>query len=51
MKIAKFAFGVICPLFPASNIVTMTHWRKARALFLQAAPLGREPASLRVPWR
>ncbi|QQO20419.1 hypothetical protein JJB98_11105 [Bradyrhizobium diazoefficiens] len=51
MKIAKPAVGLICLPIPASNIGTMSHWSEVRALPLQAAPLGREPASLGVPPR
>lgn len=51
MKIAKFAFGLICLAILASNIATMSRWTEARTLPPQAAPLGREPASLGAPSR
>jgi hypothetical protein len=51
MNIAKPAFGLICLAILASNIVTMARWSEPRTLPLQAAPLGREPASLGVPPR
>lgn len=51
MKIAKFAFGLICLAILASNIATMSRWTEARMLPPQAAPLGREPASLGAPSR
>lgn len=51
MKIAKPAVGLICLPTLASNVVTMSRWNEARALPVQAAPLGREPASLGVPPR
>src|SRR3954447_24657871 len=33
MKIAKFAFGLICLAILASNIVTMSRWSEARGVY------------------
>ncbi|WP_158228807.1 hypothetical protein [Bradyrhizobium sp. Y36] len=46
MTIAKPSFSLICLAITASNIVTMLRWSEARMLPRQAAPHGREPASL-----